>query len=137
MNKNEEKCLPDEKIANKDDGLCIERDRIITTSFEIMISNDDNKEKKTKTVEMKYRVLSVYKKQSNKWFMTSEKQMWNASMKEEDLKKFRCSVRLLVDEVFEQYKDVLLISNEWPRNHICKVISGLEIVNVLDQMFNY
>ena len=45
MNKNEEKCLPDEKIANKDDGLCIERDRIITTSFEIMISNDDNKEK--------------------------------------------------------------------------------------------
>ena len=46
MNKNEEKCLPDEKIANKDDGLCIERDRIITTSFEIMTSNDNNKEKR-------------------------------------------------------------------------------------------
>ena len=86
---------------------------------------------------MKYRVLSVYKKQSNKWFMTSEKQMWNASMKEEDLKKFRCSVRLLVDGAFEQHEDVPLISNKWPRNHICKVISGLEIVNVLDQMFNY
>ena len=57
--------------------------------------------KYTKTVEMKYRVLSVYKKQSNKWFMTSDKQMWNTSMKEDDLKKFHCSVRLLEDRAFK------------------------------------
>ena len=51
MNKNEEKCLPDE--PNKIDGLHIERDRIITTSFDITISNDNIKEKYTKTAEIR------------------------------------------------------------------------------------
>ena len=58
-------------------------------------------------------------------------------MKEEDLKKFRHTVRLIVDEAFEGHDDVALISNKWPRKHICKVMSGLEIANVLDQIFNY
>ena len=137
MTKNEEKHLLIETLKSKDEGLFIERDRIITSSFDTVVSKNDKKESIKKTVEMKYRVLSVYTKRYNKWFMTNEKQKWNVGMKKEDLKKFRCSVRLLVDGAFEGYDDVPLISNEWPRNHICKVISGLEIVNVLDQMFNY
>jgi len=69
--------------------------------------------------------------------MTSEKQKWNPLMKEEDLKKFRCTIRMIVDGAFEGYDDIPLTSDEWPRKHICKLISGVEIVNVLDQMHNY
>ena len=44
--------------------------------------------------------------------MTDEKQKWDVAMKEEDLKKFRCSVRLLVDGAFEAYDNIPLISND-------------------------
>ena len=69
--------------------------------------------------------------------MTLDKQPWNRFMKEEDLKKFRCAIIMIVDGTFEGYDDVALISDEWPRKHICKLISGLEIINVPNEMHNY
>ena len=86
---------------------------------------------------MKYRVLSVYTKRSNKWFMTSIKQMWNRFMKEEELKKFRCAIRLIVEGAFEGYDDIALTSDECPRKYFCKIITGLDIVNVHNEMHNY
>ena len=86
---------------------------------------------------MKYRFHSIYTKRYNKWFMTSEKQPWNRFMKEEDVKKFRCAIRMIVDGAFEGYDDIALISDEWPRKHVFKLISGLEIVNVHNEMHNY
>ena len=71
----------EEKYHSKDDNkdkvgndLFVKRDRIITCNFEIGIFNDKTKEKEKKKVDMKYRVLSVYTKQYNKWFMTLDKQ---------------------------------------------------------------
>ena len=44
--------------------------------------------------------------------MTLDKQPWNRFMKEEDLKKFRCAIRMIVDGAFEGHDDVALISDE-------------------------
>ena len=136
ISKIEDKCLCKDDTLDKE-CLFIERDRIITSNITIRLSNENNNETTKKTIEMKYRVLSVCTKRYNRWFMTSEKQKWNPFMKEEDLKKFRCAIRMIVDGAFEGYDDMPLISEEWPRNHICKVITGVEIVNVLNEMHNY
>ena len=53
------------------------------------------------------------------------------------LKKNRCAIRMIVDGAFEGHDDVALISDEWPRKHVFKLISGLEIVNVHNEMHNY
>ena len=126
----------DVKHDTKEDIL-IERDRIIACNVELIMLNEDTKEKEKKEMKIKYRVLSVYTKRHNKWFMTSEKQPWSQFMKDEDLKKYRCSVRMIVDGAFEGYEDVALNSEEWPRNHICKHTSGVDIVNVLNELHNY
>jgi hypothetical protein len=126
----------DLKDDSKED-IMIERDRIIACNVELMMLNEETKEKEKREMKIKYRVLSVYTKRYNKWFMTSEKQPWNQFMKQEDLKKYRCSVRMIVDGAFEGYEDVALNSEEWPRKHICKHISGVEISNVLNEMYNY
>ena len=126
----------DLKDVSKED-IMIERDRIIACNVESMMLNEETKEKEKREMKIKCRVLSVHTKRHNKWFMTSEKQPWNQFMKQEDLKKCRCSVRMIVDGAFEGYEDVVLNSEEWPRKHICKHISGVEISNVLNEMCNY
>ena len=58
-------------------------------------------------------------------------------MKEEDFKKFQCTIRIIVDRAFEGHDDAALTSDEWPRKHVCECMSGLEIVNVLNEMCDY
>ena len=127
----------DEKKDKSNNDIMIERDRIIICNIEMGMLNEKTKEKQKITKKLKYRVLSVYTKRYNKWFMTLEKQPWNQFMKEEELKKYRCTVRMIVDGAFEGYDDVAFDSEEWPRKHICKLISGLDIENVLNEMHNY
>ena len=117
-----DKYIPKYDIKDKvEDDLSIQRDRSITYSFEMEIFDEKNKETEKKKVEMKYRVLSVCTNRYNKWFMTLDKQPWNRFMKEEDLKKFRGTIRMIVNGAFE--------------GHV-KLISGLEIINVLNEMHN-
>ena len=132
------------KIKQKDDmkdeikkDILIERDRIVACNVEMIMLNEDTKEKEKMEVKIKHRVLSVHTKRCNKWFMTSDEQPWNQFMKEEELKKCWCSVRMIADGAFEGYEDVALNSEEWPRKHICKLISGVEIANVLNEMCDY
>ena len=125
----------EEKEKEKCNDLLVERDRIIACKIEMKVINEETKEEFKKDVIIKYRVLSVHTKRYNKWFMTEEKQTWNRFMKEEELKTYRCTIRMITDGAFEGYDDIPLVSNEWPRKHICKCI--LEIENVYDEMFNY
>ena len=76
-----------------------------------VLNKSDNKNEKKKLC-MKHRVLSVHKKSSNKWFMTSIKQTWNHFIKGEKLKKFLCAIRLTVEGAFEGHDDVALTSDE-------------------------
>ena len=69
--------------------------------------------------------------------MTSIKQTWNRFMKEEELTKFRCAIRLIVEGAFEGHDDIPLMSDQWPRKHICKIITGADIVNDRNEMHNY
>ena len=126
----EEKCVTMTDGKEKDvEDVFIERDRIVTCSFLVDVLNKSDNENEKNKLEMKYRVLSVYTKQSNKWFMTSIKQTWNRFMKDEELKKNRCAIRLIVEGAFEGHDDVASTSYEWSRKHFCKSVTGLYIVN--------
>ena len=99
--------------------------------------NEETKEKEKREMKVKHRVLSAYTKRHNKWFMTLDKQPWNQIMKQADLKKHRYTVRMIIDGAFEGYEDVALNSDEWPSKHACKLIFGLDIANVHNEMCNY
>ena len=65
-----------------------------------------------KKVGMKYRVLLVHTKRHNEWLMNSMKQTWNRFLTEEELKKFRCAIRMIVEGAFEGNDDISLTSHE-------------------------
>lgn len=127
----------DEKKDTIDNDIMIERDRIIACNVEMGILNEEINEKEKIAKKLKHRTLTVFTKRHNKWFMTSEKQPWNRFMKEDELKKYRCAVRLIVDGAFEGYDDVAFDSEEWSRKHISKLITGLDVENVHNEMHNY
>ena len=99
--------------------------------------NEETKEKEKREMKVKCRVLSVHTKRHNKWFMTLDKQPQNQFMKQDDLKKCRCAVRIIIDRVFEGHEDMTLNLDEWPSKHACKLASGLDVANVHNGIFNY
>ena len=84
-----------------------------------------------------YRVLAVFTKSYNKWFMTEDKQMWSADMKPEDLEKYRCSVRMITDGSVEDYEDVDLNTSLFELKSVARIVTGLDIICVHNCMFVY
>jgi len=58
-------------------------------------------------------------------------------MKDSDLKKFRCAVRMITDGTIEDYKNMDLITNEFDLKTISRMISGLDIISIHKSFFTY
>jgi len=127
--------LIDTKSKEKKDDIFIERNRLITCMTKI--TSMEGSKKIVKQVEKKYRVLVIYTKQCNKWFMTEVKQLWSKTMKEEELKKYKCAVRMVGDGAVEDYEDVQFNCGDYDRSELCKLIYGSDIVAVHDELFYY
>ena len=52
-------------------------------------------------------------------------------------KKILCAIRLIINRAFKGYDEVALILDEWWHKYIYKIISGLDIINVHDEIYNY
>ena len=128
-----EKNIKNEVKIIKD--LLVERDRIITCYAEYATFAEG---RKTKTKVRKFcRVLSVFKKTYNKWFMTSEKQKWSDDMKKEDLLKYRCAIRMIDDGSVDDYEDVDLFHPNFELQSVCRIITGADILSLHNDLFNY
>ena len=44
---------------------------------------------------------------------------------------------MIVEGAFEECDDVATTLDEWPRKYVCKIVSGLDIVNAHNEMRNY
>ena len=97
----------------------------------------ENETKRTKITKRLCRVLAVFTKSYNKWIMTEDKQRWSPDMKETELKKYRCSVRMITDDSVEEYEDVDLNTNTFELKTIAKIISGVDIISVHNSLFTY
>ena len=117
------------------DDIFIERDRIIICNA-TQFSTDADEKKKIVGKQM-HRVLAVFTKAQNKWFMTADKQKWSRDMKPDELKKYRCAIRMITDGYVEDYDDVDLNSSDFQLNDLVRIISGLDIIDVQSSLFSY
>ena len=82
-------------------------------------------------------MLAVFTKSYKKWFMTEEKQMWSADMKPVDLKKCRCSVRMITEGSVEDYEDVDLNTSHFELKSVARTATGIDISCVHNCLFTY
>ena len=82
-------------------------------------------------------MLAVYTKSYNKWFMMADKQRWSRDMKEDELNKYRCAIRMITDGYVDDYDDVDLNSSDFRLKDLASVISGLDIIDVQSSLFSY
>ena len=102
----------------------------------MQIAKDEDKKKEIST-KQRYRVLAVCTKSHNKWFMIAEKQRWSREMNTDDLKKYRCAIRMITDGYVDDYDDVDLNASDFRLKDVVRVISGLDIINVHSSLFSY
>ena len=102
----------------------VERDVIVTCNTTL------GSGKNAKDVPRDYRVLGVYDKYNNKWFMTGEKKSWGRSMSDTDLKKYWLGIRMVEGDLFEQYNDVALDDEKFKRKDTCRVVDGSQVTCV-------
>ena len=58
-------------------------------------------------------------------------------MKEIDLKKYRCAVRMVTEGTVEDYEDMDLVPPNYHPKNVCKIITGADILCVKNKMFTY
>ena len=131
--KKKEKKIEEVKPKNE---VMIERDRLVTCHAE-ELTFDDEGNKNVSLRRRMFRVLSVHKKFYNKWYMASEKQECSMIMKEKDLKKHRCAVRMIIDGTVNDYDEMDLVPTNFHPKTVCKIITGVDILCVHNKMFTY
>ena len=119
---------------NKEDGapvdvnsdeFVIERDTLV--SMQVKTGRGRN----AITKEYKYRVLGLYDKTYNKWFMTGDKKVWGPLMKDEEKRKYKLAVRMVEDGLLDDYDDIEFDSVDFNLSVICKIVDGTDIKCVL------
>ena len=76
------------------------------------------------------RVLGLYEKTQNKWFVTREKKAWRLTMKAMDKKLYNMSIRMMEGGVLEDYDDIQLDNESYNKRDICKIVDGNELGSV-------
>lgn len=103
----------------------VERNVIVTCNTKLGTG------KNAKDYPRNYRVLGVYDKYNNKWFMTGEKKSWGRSISATELKKYRLGLRMVEgDDIFEQYDDVALDDDKFKIKDICRIVDGSQVTCV-------
>ena len=88
----------------------------------------------TKKIEtFNYRVLTVYDKSYNKWFMTGERKKWSPDLADKEKKKYRFEVRMLNDNILG-LEDVELDSDAHRRKDIVRLVDGSMVVAVIGKL---
>ena len=62
--------------------------------------------------------------------MTEDKQRWSKDVKEDELKKHRCEIRMIAGGFVEDHEDVDLNTNEFRLNDVTRIIISLDIISV-------
>ncbi len=82
------------------------------------------------TITKDYRVLTVYDKFYNKWYMSTEKKKWSPIMDGQLKSKYRFAVRMVEDGTLESFEDVRLTDDTYDLHHVIKMVTGKDIIGV-------
>ena len=78
-----------------------------------------------------YRIIGLYDKYYNKWWMAGDKKGWNLLMKDTEKKKYKVAMRMVEEGSVADYDDIEFDDDRFKLKDICKVVDGTEIVEVL------
>ena len=106
----------------------VERDTVISADVSI------GRGAAATTVRRQYRVLGLYTKFYNKWFMTGDRQRWAPTMKEEEKKKYKMAVRMVEPTITGEYEDVDLNDETYKHKNVCKIMDGTMIKSVVGKL---
>ena len=116
---------PNDKFEVGD--VLIERDVVVLVDVKVGSGSTAS------VVPLPYRVVDIYDKYYNKWFMSKSKhpvKIWN---KEE--KQYKLKLRLLHKNAVNEYSDVgLCDTSTYEKASICKIIESRKIVNVVGKL---
>ena len=93
-----------------DAELVIERNTVVTCKVKL------GRSKNSPIVDKVYRVIGVYDKSYNKWFMSGSKKPWSTKMAKKEKKKYKLTVCMIEDSALEDYDDVILTDGHYNRS---------------------
>ncbi len=129
--KSEEVAGGGSKGSGSKDTLYLERDALV----EMKVKKGRNKN--SPVVDVTFRVLGVYDKTYNKWFMAGEKAMWSKSMKDAEKKKYKLKLRMVEKDFEDEFDDVSLNDDTFGRSVMCQMVDASAISDVLTEKFSY
>lgn len=106
----------------------IERDVIVLANVKI------GRGASASTVTLPFRVVDVYDKHYNKWYMSKSKSPVKNWKKEP--KPFKLKIRMLEKDAINEYCDTGLCGSEYKKEDICKIIEDSMIVGVVGKLQN-
>jgi hypothetical protein len=123
----------DEIVVATNSEVMIERDRLILSQIKNIAKV---------SMRAKYRVISVYDKSYNKWFMAKENKKHWVSLSQQERKKYKVAIRMVEDLDTESLsendcEDVSFHDARFKKGDICKIVHGNEICDVLPFMHKY
>ena len=123
----------DDIVVATDSEVMIERDRLILSQIKNIAKV---------SMQAKYRVIGVYDKSYNKWFMAKENNKHWMLLSQQERKKYKVAVRMVEDVDTESLsendcEDVPFHDARFKQGDICKIVHGNEICDVLRFMHKY
>ena len=108
-------------LVDGDDGFLIERDVIILLTV---------KQREGLLVTGEFRILEIYEKYYNKWFIsTAAAKRWK-----KEKKPFKMMVRMLKRNEVMEYADEEMYGNSFNKDEICKNVEDKYIVSVVGKL---
>jgi len=139
--------LPSAMVFGTDHKKGKEDDIVVATDSEVMIERDRLILSEIKNIEKvsmraKYRVIGVYDKSYNKWFMAKENKKHWMWLSHQERKKYKVAIRMVEDVDTESLsendcEDVPFHDARFKQGDICKIVHGNEICDVLRLMHKY
>ena len=114
--------------VDNEDGVeqnFIERDTLVSSKIK------SGQGKDSPMIPVHYRIIGLYDKYYNKWWMTGDKKGWNLLMKDTEKKKYKVAMWMVEEGSVADYDDIEFDDDRFKLKDICKVVDGTEIVGVL------
>ena len=117
-------CAPTDGDVPSKNEIIIERDVIV------LLNIKTGRGERAATVSLPYRVLNIYEKYYNKWFMSKKPyKKWR-----KEPKPYKVKVRLLEKNVLHEYNDVVFYGGVYGKDDNCRIVEDSSIIDVIGKL---
>ena len=119
--------------ANESKGACKSGDTLIERDVVVLVNVKVGSGASASNVALPYRIVDIYDKYYNKWFMSKTRSP--AKIWKKETKVYKLKLRLLNKDAINVYSDVELYDNStYKKASICRIIEDKMIVGVIGKL---